>query len=181
MPTTTVSAPAAFLGECGADWLREARSWCRFGVTERRERLLFEQTDFTAELWWVLGRTALHDAVDRLDGAHVDGDGVVCVEAGRSSRHSLIAALDTLRDFPDVHVVAEGGPETHGWWNGRRLLVVTRSGPVWRAELWKGLLTGIAVFARGMPLRPADQRWTAPMPEEAFAHAETGSPGALLR
>ncbi|MDT0532330.1 hypothetical protein RM555_25340 [Micromonospora sp. DSM 115977] len=143
--------------------------------------LLFEQTDFTAELRWLLGRTALHDAVERLDGAHVDAKGVVHVEARRSARHSLIAALDALRDFPDVHVVAEGGPETHGWWNGRRLLVVTRSGPAWRAELWKGLLTGIAVFARGTPLRPADQKWTAATPEEAFTQATAGSQGALLR
>ncbi|MEU4779384.1 hypothetical protein [Micromonospora sp. NPDC023633] len=143
--------------------------------------LLFEQTHFTAELGWILGRTALHDAVDRLDGAHVDANGIVYVEARRSARHSLIAALDALRDFPDVHVVAEGGPETHGWWNGRRLLVVTRSGPAWRAELWRGLLTGIAVFARGTPLRPADQRWTAATPEEALTQASAGSPGALLR
>ncbi|SCL44877.1 hypothetical protein GA0070606_0495 [Micromonospora citrea] len=163
-----------------ADWLASAPPETvqryRDGLGGHTLGLLFEQTDVTAELRWILGRTALHDAVDRLAGAHVDGRGVVRVEAGRSARHSVIAALDALRDFPDVHVVAEGGPETHGWWNRRRLLLVTRSGPAWRAELRTGLLTGIAVFARGTPLRPADKTWTAATVEEALTQAEAGRP-----
>ncbi|WP_200210392.1 hypothetical protein [Micromonospora coerulea] len=154
------------------DWLATAPPEIiqryRDGLGGHSLGLLFEQTDFRAELRWILGRTALHDAVDRFVGAQVDGNGVVHVEAGRSARQSLIAALDALRDFPDVHVMTKGGPETHGWWNGRRLLLVTRSGAAWRAELWKGLLTGIAVFSRGTSLRPADQRWTVATPEEAF-------------
>ncbi|SCF19411.1 hypothetical protein GA0074696_3333 [Micromonospora purpureochromogenes] len=138
------------------------------GLGGRTLGRLFERTDFVAELRWILGRTALHDAVDRLHGAYLDEGSTIRVTLGRSTRLAVIGALDALRDFPDAHVASEDGPEVHGWWNGRRLLLVTRSGATWRAEVWSNLMTGIATYSRGTPLRPADRRWTASSPENAL-------------
>ncbi|MFG2054183.1 hypothetical protein ACGFI9_09130 [Micromonospora sp. NPDC048930] len=137
--------------------------------------ILFEQTNFVAELGWILGRTALHDAVDRLTNARLDSGSVVHVKGGRSTRQAVIAALDALRDFSDVHVTSDGEPAVHGWWNGRRLLLVTRFGATWRAEVWSHLMTGIATYSRGTPLRPPDRRWTASGPDEAFRSLTPGS------
>ncbi|MEU0546747.1 hypothetical protein [Micromonospora sp. NPDC005979] len=136
--------------------------------------LLFGQTDFVAELGWILGRSALHDAVDRLTGAQLDSGSVVRVTGGRTTRQAVIAALDGLRDFPDVQVASEGEPTVHGWWNGRRLLLVTRTGATWRAETWSNLMTGIAAYSRGTPLRPPDRRWTASGPDDAFGSQAAG-------
>ncbi|MEU8386672.1 hypothetical protein [Micromonospora sp. NPDC048843] len=135
--------------------------------------LLFGQNDFVAELGWILGRSALHDAVDRLIGAWLDSGSVVRVTGGRTTRQAVISALDALRDFPDVQVASEGEPAVHGWWNGRRLLLVTRTGATWRAETWSNLMTGIAAYSRGTPLRPPDRRLTASGPDDAFGSQRT--------
>ncbi|MEO3777955.1 hypothetical protein ABGB16_14130 [Micromonospora sp. B11E3] len=84
----------------------------------------------------------------------------------------MIAVLDALRDFPDVHVIAEGAPEVHGRWNGRRLLLVSWSGRNWRAESWASLLTGLAGYARAVPLRHPDRQWTVSDPQDAFGQAD---------
>ncbi|WBB81279.1 hypothetical protein O7606_07865 [Micromonospora sp. WMMD882] len=128
---------------------------------------LFGQTDFVAELSWILSRSALQDAVDRLTDARLDSGGVVRVAAGRTTRLAVLAALDVLRDFPDTQVASEAEPAVHGWWNRRRLLLVTRTGANWRAEVWSHLMTGIAAYSRGTPLPPPNRRWTASEPDDA--------------
>ncbi|GAA0400559.1 hypothetical protein GCM10009541_49630 [Micromonospora gifhornensis] len=138
------------------------------GLSGHTFGVLFGQTNFVTELDWILRRSALHDAVDRLDGARLDGS-VVHVARGRTTRQAVIAALDALRDFPDVQVVSDDEPAVHGWWNGRRLLLVTRTGAGWRAEIWSHLMTGIAAYSRGTPLRPPNRRWTPSGPDVAFA------------
>ncbi|ADU11420.1 hypothetical protein ML5_5972 [Micromonospora sp. L5] len=152
------------------DWLEAAseetiRRYAT-GLNGHTLGVLFAQTDFTAELRSIVRRSALDDAVDRLAGARLDGS-VVRIAPGRTARKAVIAALDALRDFPDVHVVSADEPAVHGWWNGRRLLLVTRTGASWRAEVWTQLMTGIAAYSRGTPLRPPDRRWTASGPNDA--------------
>lgn len=156
-----------------ADWLTaappDAVGRYRVGLAGYTFGRLFERTDFVAEAQWIITRSPLHDAVDRLAGARLDRHSVVHVAGGRNTRQAVVAALDALRGFPDVHVTTEVAPETHGWWDGRRLLLVSRSGPVWRAEAWTGLITGLAAYACGVPLRPPNRRWTVDSPAEAFA------------
>jgi hypothetical protein len=130
--------------------------------------VLFEQTRFAEELDWILSLSALHDAVDRLPNASIGTDSIVHITTGKDARKATLATLDALRDFPDVHVVAHGTAEVHGWWNRPRLLLVTRAGKNWRAERWSHLPTGIASYARGAPLRPPDRRWTTTTPETAL-------------
>jgi len=130
--------------------------------------VIFEQTRFAEELDWILSRSALHEAVDRLPNASIGADSIVHITTGKDARKATLATLDALRDFPDVHVVAHGATEVHGWWNRPRLLLVTRAGTNWRAERWSHLPTGIASYARGAPLRPPDRRWTTTSPETAL-------------
>ncbi|MEU1687924.1 hypothetical protein [Micromonospora sp. NPDC005707] len=162
-----------------ADWLAavpaDAVRRYAAGLNGHVFGVLFEQTNFVAELGWILGRTALHDAVDRLTNARLDSSSVVRVTGGRNTRQTVIAGLDALRDFTDVHVTSDGEPTVHGWWNGRRLLLVTRLGATWRAEIWCNLMTGIAIYSRGTPLRPPDRRWTASAPEEALRSLTSGA------
>ncbi|WP_102656167.1 hypothetical protein [Verrucosispora sp. ts21] len=137
------------------------------GLSGHTFGVLFEHTNFVTELDWILQRSALHDAVDRLASAQLDGT-VVRVARGRTTRQAVLAALDALRNFPDVHVVSDDEPTVHGWWNGRRLLLVTKAGIGWRAERWERLITGIAAYSRGTPLRPPDRRWTPSGPDDPF-------------
>jgi hypothetical protein len=160
-----------------ADWLKaapeDALRRYSAGLGGHTFGLFFERTRFADELDWILSRDALHDAVDRLSNAHISVDSVVRVATSKNTRRAVLAALDALRDFPDVHVVAEGRPEVHGWWNGRRLLLVTRVGAAWQAELWSQLLTGIATYGRGVPLRSPDRRWSPANPEAAMAQTSS--------
>ncbi|MFF3868198.1 hypothetical protein [Micromonospora sp. NPDC001898] len=138
------------------------------GLSGHTLGVLFGQTDFVAELSWILGRSALQDAVDRLTDARLDSGCVVRVPAGRTTRLAVLAALDGLRDFPDTQVASDAEPAVHGWWNGRRLLLATRTGATWRAVMWSHLMTGIAAYSRGTPLPPPGRRWTASGPDDAF-------------
>ncbi|GAA2357448.1 hypothetical protein Cme02nite_51090 [Catellatospora methionotrophica] len=61
----------------------------------------FERTDFRTELSWLLTRSALHDAVDELPGAQLDGHGAVRIE-GHGKRKAVLATLDALRAFVDI-------------------------------------------------------------------------------
>ncbi|MEU8186708.1 hypothetical protein [Micromonospora carbonacea] len=141
------------------------------GLSGHTLGVLFGQTDFVSELGWILTRSALQDAVDRLGGARLDNGSVVRVTAGRTTRLAVLSALDALRDFPDTQVASDAEPAVHGWWNGRRLILTTRTGMTWRGEMWLHLMTGIAAYSRGTQLPRPDRRWTASGPDDAFASA----------
>lgn len=132
--------------------------------------VLFDRTDFAEEIAWILGRSPLQEAVDAIEGASLGTDLIVRLAATKDPGKTAIRLLDTLRRFPDVHVVTYTATEVHGWWNGSRLLLVKRQAAVWRAEVWHRLPLGIAMYAQGETrLRPADRRWTTESPELAYA------------
>ncbi|GAA1614225.1 hypothetical protein [Catellatospora bangladeshensis] len=133
----------------------------------------FPWLDFRDELSWILARSALADAVDRLPAATLR-DGVVNVATTTVlARRVLLHALDELRQFPDTRVVVEGVTAMCGWWNGRRLLQVIYKGGRWQAEVWHNLPTGIAAYARGVAqLRRPDRQWTVDDPVLALEQAD---------
>ncbi|WP_432824824.1 hypothetical protein [Dactylosporangium sp. CA-092794] len=132
----------------------------------------FRAEDITADAGELLVRSAFDDAVDAIPGSvgvvqRGDGGGVL-VETTKDPRRTTLLVLDLLRDFPDTHVTVRGtaGTETHGWWNGRRLVLLTPFGGRWRGSLWPGLMTGIATYAKGAsPLPPAGRTWITEVPQ----------------
>ncbi|MEV8515293.1 hypothetical protein [Dactylosporangium sp. NPDC051484] len=132
----------------------------------------FRAEDITADAGELLVRSPFDDAVDTIPGSvgtvqRADGGGVL-VETTKDPRRTTLLVLDLLRDFPDTHVAVRGsaGTETHGWWNGRRLVLLTPFGGRWRGSLWPGLMTGIATYAKGAsPLPAAARTWITEAPE----------------
>ncbi|WP_432968176.1 hypothetical protein [Dactylosporangium sp. CA-233914] len=112
----------------------------------------------------LLVRSLFDDAVDAIPesvGSVQRSDtGGVLVDTVKDPRRTTLLVLDLLRDFPDTHVTVRGsaGTETHGWWNGRRLVLLTPFGGRWRGSLWPGLMTGIATYAKGASQLPAAAR-----------------------
>ncbi|MER7008639.1 hypothetical protein ABT297_37090 [Dactylosporangium sp. NPDC000555] len=133
----------------------------------------FRAEDIAADAGELLVRSPFDDAVDAIPGAvgtvqRADGGGGVLVETTKDPRRTTLLVLDLLRDFPDSHVTVRGsaGTETHGWWNGRRLVLLTPFGGRWRGSLWPGLMTGIATYAKGASALPAAARtWITEVPQ----------------
>ncbi|MGI5241289.1 hypothetical protein [Dactylosporangium sp. CA-139066] len=132
----------------------------------------FGAEDVAADAGDLLVRSAFDDAVDAIPESigtvqRTDGGGVL-VGTGKDPRRTTLLVLDLLRDFPDTHVTVRGtaGTETHGWWNGRRLILLSPFGGRWRGSLWPGLMTGIATYAKGAsPLPAAARTWITEVPE----------------
>jgi hypothetical protein len=125
----------------------------------------FAGDDIRADAEGLLSRSPFDEAVDAIPESvgtvARTAEGGVTVEALKDSRKTALLVLDLLRDFPDTHVAVQGasGVVVHGWWNGRRLLLATRTGGLWRAMLWPSLFTGIATYARATPLPAAGRSW----------------------
>ncbi|MFG2044050.1 hypothetical protein [Dactylosporangium sp. NPDC048998] len=132
----------------------------------------FRAEDIAADAGELLVRSPFDDAVDAIPESvgtvqRTDGGGVL-VETTKDPRRTALLVLDLLRDFPDTHVAVRGttGTETHGWWNGRRLVLLAPFGGRWRGSLWPGLMTGIATYAKGAsPLPAAARTWITEVPQ----------------
>ncbi|GAA4245499.1 hypothetical protein GCM10022255_013130 [Dactylosporangium darangshiense] len=132
----------------------------------------FGAEDVAADTSELLVRSAFDDAVDAIPESvgivqRTDAGGVR-VDTAKDPRRTALLVLDLLRDFPDTHVTVRGsaGTETHGWWNGRRLVLLSPFGGRWRGSLWPGLMTGIATYAKGAsPLPAAARTWITEVAE----------------
>jgi hypothetical protein len=124
----------------------------------------FRAADIAADAGELLVRSAFDDAVDAIPESigtvQRSDSGGVHVDTSKDPRRTALLVLDLLRDFPDTHVTVRGGAgtETHGWWNGRRLVLLSPFGGRWRGSLWPGLMTGIATYAKGASHLPAAAR-----------------------
>ncbi|MFI5907844.1 hypothetical protein [Dactylosporangium sp. NPDC051541] len=135
----------------------------------------FQAAGIAADAGELLVRSAFDEAVDAIPESvgtvQRSDSGGVLVDTSKDPRRTTLLVLDLLRDFPDTHVTVRGGAgtETHGWWNGRRLVLLSPFGGRWRGSLWPGLMTGIAMYAKGAaPLPAAARTWiteVAEMPE----------------
>ncbi|WP_433089589.1 hypothetical protein ACQP1P_23795 [Dactylosporangium sp. CA-052675] len=124
----------------------------------------FSAEGIAADAGELLVRSAFDDAVDAIPESvgtvqRSDAGGVL-VDTSKDPRRTTLLVLDLLRDFPDTHVTVRGaaGTETHGWWNGRRLVLLQPFGGRWRGSLWPGLMTGIATYAKGASQLPTAAR-----------------------
>ncbi|WP_426514283.1 hypothetical protein ACPPVO_28865 [Dactylosporangium sp. McL0621] len=132
----------------------------------------FRAEDIAADAGELLVRSAFDDAVDAIPESigtvqRSDAGGVL-VDTSKDPRRTALLVLDLLRDFPDTHVTVRGaaGTDTHGWWNGRRLVLLQPFGGRWRGSLWPGLMTGIATYAKGAsPLPTASRTWITEVAE----------------
>ncbi|AVT30216.1 hypothetical protein C6361_12735 [Plantactinospora sp. BC1] len=164
--------------------LRKHKDWVLDATHEAIEKYAEGMTGYTlgprfitphirADLVWILQRNEIDDALDRLDDV-VDAveriaDGTVIVRTQKDPRRTVINVLDRLCDFPDTHIVARAAIDVHGWWDGRRRLVLaspTRAG--WQAALWRNLLTGIAGYAGSRPLPTPTETALVTNPMEAW-------------
>ncbi|WP_433065500.1 hypothetical protein [Dactylosporangium sp. CS-033363] len=124
----------------------------------------FQAEGIAADAGELLVRSPFDDAVDAIPDSvgtvQRSDHGGVLVDTSKDPRRTTLLVLDLLRDFPDTHVTVRGaaGTETHGWWNGRRLVLLTPFGGRWRGSLWPGLMTGIATYAKGASQLPTAAR-----------------------
>ncbi|MFB9446603.1 hypothetical protein Dvina_28010 [Dactylosporangium vinaceum] len=132
----------------------------------------FQAAGIAADAGELLVRSPFDDAVDAIPESvgtvQRSDSGGVLVDTSKDPRRTTLLVLDLLRDFPDTHVTVRGsaGTETHGWWNGRRLVLLSPFGGRWRGSLWPGLITGIAMYAKGAaPLPAAARTWITEVAE----------------
>jgi hypothetical protein len=118
----------------------------------------FTGTNIRNEVRWLIARHPIDDLLSTFTETAVRApDGKVTIHTTKQPRRTVLTALDKLRDYPDTHVLVcdPDGQETHGWWNGRRLRLLTPTADGWMDELWPNLFTGIASYAKGHPLPAA--------------------------
>jgi hypothetical protein len=126
----------------------------------------FNGSNIREDINWLLTRQPIDDAIDAIaetiGPAEHFNDGSVTLHTAKHPRRTTLSVLDQLRDFPDTHVIIRtpAGLENHGWWNGRRLLLLTPAAGGWQAEIWPNLFTGIAGYTTVRSLPDTHQNGT---------------------
>jgi len=109
-------------------------------------------------------RTALALAAEPIRWADLTGKLTAECGAPQEGAQRLVGQMVTQR----LLLTSLRPPSTETDPLAHRLLLVTRTGAGWRAEIWSHLMTGIAAYSRGTPLRSPDRRWTPSGPDDAF-------------